>query len=93
VEDQKVYGLFRGVPITGANIRIHARLKFGLYDDQEFLGMKECPDLFYGLDLHWKESEAVHGKMWQHEFNRRFLLRPLGPQPNTQDGTTLLRAI
>jgi hypothetical protein len=32
-------------------------------------------------------------RIWVEEFARRFYVRPLKAQPNTQDGTTLVRAI
>jgi hypothetical protein len=32
-------------------------------------------------------------RIWKEEFARRFYVRPLEAHPNTQDGTTLVRAI
>jgi hypothetical protein len=49
----------------------------------------------FSEDAIWVRTlpRSEFGRMWQHEFARRFYLRPLEARPNTQGGDVLVRAL
>ncbi len=78
-----------GFPIEPEFAGRIAKHYFNSMDDRTFLRSRMCPVKGAFLPL----AHRIYPLMWQHEYARRFYLRPLEAKPNTQDGTTLMRAI
>lgn len=66
-----------------------ARRNFGYLSDKEFLSFWFDEDSST-LD---EDEIGIWDSVWRFEYNRRFLLRPAEPQPNTQGKSVLLRPL